>query len=182
MRDPYADPLERLMPTGNRFSDDERDYIVKGALMAIANGKSVRSYCENEPLAPHLSTLFIWFTKFPEYRVAYIASRMLAAEVMIDHVLDLADDKGADPKRSKLQIDTRLKLAGYYSPEKYGDKIDITSAGRAIGDIPAGASPEERIEHILRRVRGQLVPPAPAIIDGRAEKRSEEAAWSVFDD
>lgn len=176
-----VDPLDRISPSGTRWTEEERETIARGALAAIANGTSVTKFCEAHPLKPLPATVFIWFTKYPHFRVAYIAARMLAADVMIDKVLDLADDKGADPKRSKLQIDVRFKLAAHFAPEKYGDRLDITSAGRALGDIPQGASPEERIDHILRRIRGEPTPPRPAIIDARVERADEEKTWSVFD-
>jgi len=65
-------------------------------------------------------------------------------------MLDIADDKTKDTvstefgesgnavavARARLQIDTRKFIAAKLKPKKYGDKLDLTSLGEKINQVP----------------------------------------------
>jgi hypothetical protein len=87
----------------------------------------------------------------------YLANKLTRArehgiEALLDEVVDIADNKALDSyrddegnerpntewiTRSRIRIDTRLKLAQMLKPKKYGAKLDLTSCGEKIGAVQA---------------------------------------------
>ena len=109
----------------------------------ISNGQSLRSFCEREGY-PAKNTVLRWLRNNEDFRTQYALSRKSAIEVMADEIIDIADDaekvvrKGAEKKSGafaqtqRLRIDTRKWVMSKLLPKKYGDKVDITSDGKAI--------------------------------------------------
>ncbi len=95
-------------------------------------------------------TLYDWMVAHEEFSARLARARELFADAIADEVLDIADtvqtgeaiEEGFDGngafrkvktedaiQRSKLRVETRLKLLAKWSPEKYGDKkqVDVTN-------------------------------------------------------
>lgn len=95
---------------------------------------------------PGLRTVYDW-EKSKEGVSARIAQARLSGEEMIAlDCLNIADDNGRDTRilesgievvdsdwiqRSKLRIETRLKLLAKWNPRKWGDKVDVTTDGKS---------------------------------------------------
>lgn len=97
---------------------------------------------------PHRATVHNWLADdgYKDFLDRYLRARDVQAEAIFDECLDIADnatddimflvsDDGNDAKagikhsaiaRAKLQIDTRMRMAGKLKPKKYGDKVDTT--------------------------------------------------------
>jgi len=76
-----------------------------------------------------------WLNRYPEFQEQYARAKQLQAELMAEDILELADDPSTasgDVQRSKLQVETRKWLMSKLAPRKYGDRIDVTSAGEAL--------------------------------------------------
>lgn len=115
----------------------------------IAEGKSLRTICVDESM-PDKSQIFRWLRKNEDFRDQYARAKEEAVEAMIEDMIDIADDGTNDymtitkgnhsynvedrevTNRSRLRVDTRKWIVSKLKPKKYGDKLDLTSGGKAI--------------------------------------------------
>lgn len=124
---------------------DYNQEIVDKICNLIAEGNSLRSICEREGM-PDKATVCRWLQKHAEFRDQYACAREVQAEILIDQIVDIADDSSNDTiehekfgkmlnkewvERSKIRIDARKWTAVKLLPKKYGDKqqIDATVVG-----------------------------------------------------
>ena len=146
MRPPRADskgkmPKKRGRPT--RYTEKVGVEICG----RLALGSSLRSICREEKM-PHLSTVIRWvLNDLPpddpryEFREQYLRARMAQAELMIDEILELADDASQDYlfdpesglpvkasnvriQRNKLQCDIRMFYLSKVLP-RFGDRMTV---------------------------------------------------------
>mgnify|MGYP003494420936 CR=1 FL=1 len=115
----------------------------------IAEGYSMRTVCKPDEM-PAMSTVFKWFRTKPEFVDQYAKATQERTEAMSEDILDIADDGSNDlmtiqkgkesytienkevTNRSRLRVDTRKWLMSKMKPKKYGDKIDVTTDGKAL--------------------------------------------------
>jgi len=109
----------------------------------IASGNSLRSFCESKG-SPTKKTALKWLREIEDFRTQYARARQDAMEVMAEEIVEIADEteqvirKGAEKKSGayaqsqRLRVDTRKWVMSKLLPKKYGDKVDITSDGKAI--------------------------------------------------
>lgn len=115
----------------------------------ISEGKSLRTICVDEGM-PDKSQIFRWLRKNEDFRDQYARAKEEAVDAMIEDMIDIADDGTNDymtitkgdhsynvedrevTNRSRLRVDTRKWIVSKLKPKKYGDKVDITSDGKAI--------------------------------------------------
>jgi uncharacterized protein (UPF0335 family) len=93
----------------------------------------------------------VWLARWPDFALQYQASIFLYADRLAEEALIIADEKKDDyyvhttakgefqlkqnwdsVNRSKLQVETRLKLASKFFPERYGDSLKINSTATVI--------------------------------------------------
>lgn len=108
----------------------------------IAGGKTLRQVCEVSWM-PTEKTVRNWLANEPEFKKAYDAAVTVRTENDLADCVKIADDTPADKEfiaRSKLRIDTRMKIAAYVVPEKYSPKAELNLTAKepiAIKMIPA---------------------------------------------
>lgn len=120
----------------------------------LAQGISLRTVCKADDM-PSGVAIFRWLRTYPEFRKQYEDAKQESTDAMAEDVLDIADDgtndyvldnydKGKTPgyqlngeniQRSRLRVDTRKWLMSKMKPKKYGEKLDMTSDGKAISQI-----------------------------------------------
>jgi hypothetical protein len=127
----------------------------------IAQGYSMRTVCAPNDM-PSISTLFKWIREKPEFSQQYARATEERTEAMAEDILDIADDGSNDlmtiqkgdnsyeienkevTNRSRLRVDTRKWLMAKMKPKKYGEKLDLTSDGKALPTpIYGGVSKED---------------------------------------
>ena len=115
---------------------------------------------------PSVSTVNNWLAD-PEkvdFLARYLRAREQQADLMFDECLEIADDKSADGDRgdngketqhateqvarSKLRVDTRLRMAGKLAPKKYGDRVEFA------GGLEIKTSARKMTEDELEQVAG----------------------------
>ena len=94
----------------------------------LTDGVPLRVLCRQDDI-PSWRTVYDWINADPSFasRVAY--ARDLGFEAIAEDILDIADDTPAiseHVQRSKMRIDTRLKLLACWSPKRYGNKQDVS--------------------------------------------------------
>jgi hypothetical protein len=140
------------------YTDEEKDEIISHVLVQVASGRFVsRVFNEDKTTAngislPARSTFWKWV--FEDENNGEISDKLACAreagiEALLDEAIDIADetamdtikdDNGERPNnewisRSRLRIDTRIKLAQMLKPKKYGPKVDVTSGGEPIVEM-----------------------------------------------
>lgn len=115
----------------------------------IMEGNSLRSVLVGDNM-PAYSTFFKWLREHKELVDNYEHSTQERTLAMGEEIIDIADDGTNDymtitkgnndynvedrevTNRSKLRVETRKWLMSKMLPKKYGDKVDLTSDGKAI--------------------------------------------------
>lgn len=113
---------------------------------------------------PHWTTVYRWQEDFEEFRIRIARARELGEDAIAQECLRIADegindtyidDKGNvrvdydHIQRSKLRIETRLKLLAKWNPRKWGDKVDVNHGGQ----------PDNPLSVLLQEVQGTRLRP-----------------------
>lgn len=142
------------------YTDEQKDEIIAHVLIQVASGRFISrvlredEYTESGVKMCGHTTFWKWMIVegTPELTDKLARAREKGIEAILDEIGEIADDGTNDfvPKvkdgeivgheldrehvlRSKLRIETRIKLAQMLNPRKYGPKLDLTSGGEKIG-------------------------------------------------
>lgn len=111
--------------------------------LRLSNGESLRHICLDEDM-PDASTVHRWVLEDREgFYKQYAKAREIQAEQLFEEINELADtsvtdivgDDKSDSARvqaRKLQVDARKWYLSKVLPKKFGDKLDLTSAGEKL--------------------------------------------------
>lgn len=142
-------------PITTSYTDEERAEIVAHVLVQVAGGRFVsRVFNEDKTTAngikmPAPSTFWLWVFQDETCELSdkLTRAREHGIEALLDETLDIADETKFDTKRneagnevpdsewitrSRLRVETRMKLAQMLKPKKYGPKIDVTSGNEPV--------------------------------------------------
>lgn len=104
-----------------------------------STSKGTKRLCAEHPHWPCQDTLFTWIKSYPEFSEQYARAKKCQVNLLVDEILDIADDTSQDQiitdhgevmlnsqavSRAKLKIDTRKWLACKLIPRVYGNKIE----------------------------------------------------------
>lgn len=113
---------------------------------------------------PGISTVMRWLLEEDKkvFWEQYARARVAQAELMFDEILDIADDGTNDymtikkgdleynvedrevTNRSKLRVDSRKWYLSKVLPKKFGDKLDLTTDGKALPAPILGAVTQQK--------------------------------------
>lgn len=133
---------------------ETKDNAIAEILDRISKGESVRSILKvGRKNLPSMNLFLKWVSEDESLSDQYARACDIRAEVIFDEMFDIADDASNDYmtkvingeevevlnaehiQRSRLRIDTRKWALSKMKPKKYGDKIDVTSAGEKIEPV-----------------------------------------------
>ena len=98
----------------------------------LALGRSMRSICLEEEM-PAMQTIWRWLREKEDFSEQYARAKQESADAMSEELLEIADNpSNEDVNRDRLRVDARKWLMSKMKPKKYGDKMDVTSDGKAI--------------------------------------------------
>ena len=114
------------------------DQIKADALVWISKGKTLSEFLR-QPGMPSRAAFDAWRRQDDVYASDFARAREVGADVIAEECIAIADDARNDwmereggfvvnaehIQRSKLRIETRLKLLAKWQPKKYGDKNEI---------------------------------------------------------
>ncbi|MBC7383017.1 MAG: hypothetical protein H7296_08490 [Bacteroidia bacterium] len=125
-----------------------KDKAIKLMLDLIANGQSLKSIIDERTRGevPCYATWLNWVNQDAELLGKYMSAREEREEKIFDEILSIADDtsrdtlkleKGEAPNaewisRSRLKVDARKWYLGKLNSKRFGDKVDVTTAGDKI--------------------------------------------------
>lgn len=110
----------------------------------ISQGKPLREFCR-QPGMPSFGAVYDREKLSPEFKERIARAREIGEEVIAQECLAISDDgsndwmertgkdgeslgwqlNGEHVQRSKLRVDTRLKLLAKWNPRKYGDRTTL---------------------------------------------------------
>lgn len=106
-----------------------------------------------------------WRVKYPEVETLIARARIVGFDKIAADCLAIADDTDGDDiltekgktqdtewiARSRLRVDTRLKLLAKWDPKRYGDKVELAHSGEIRSTVTI--CEDERKELIEQRKR-----------------------------
>lgn len=108
----------------------------------LAKGEPLAQICRSENM-PAVRTVSDWKAEHKDFAAAFARAREEGFDVIAESCLQIADDGKNDTykddegnvrvdhdhiQRSKLRIETRLKLLAKWDPKRYGEKLAIGGA------------------------------------------------------
>ncbi len=135
----------------------------------LSSGESLTSICSAEGM-PKRTTVVGWQGQHDGFSTLYARARVAYADAIFDEAMEIADDssgdcitkvvrgeevKGVDHEniqRSRLRVDTRLRVAAKINPAKYGEKLDVNMSGELNVSHLSDAKLNERIIGLLEKI------------------------------
>lgn len=110
----------------------------------ISSGQTLRQWCRENDI--HYSTVYLWLEKDDEFSQRFARARDIGHDCIADDALDILDTRPEYTMTengekvdtgyvawAKNRAEMRLKLLAKWNPKKWGDKVDLTSDGKAVG-------------------------------------------------
>jgi hypothetical protein len=108
----------------------------------LSDGIPLRVICRQEGM-PAWRTVYDWIAKDENLSAHIARARDLGYDAIAEECIDIADETSGDyveqdgrmvynaehVQRSKLKIETRLKLLAKWNPKKYGERIHTEHSG-----------------------------------------------------
>ncbi len=125
----------------------------------LSDGTPLRVICRQENM-PAWRTVYSWIAQDEELSAHIAHARELGYDAIAEDCLDIADEVSGDyvetekgmvynaehVQRSKLKIETRLKLLAKWNPKKYGDRIHTEHSGK----VELSGMDDEELDRIIR--------------------------------
>ncbi len=144
----------------------------------LSSGESLTSICSAEGM-PKRTTVVGWQGQHDGFSTLYARARVAYADAIFDEAMEIADDSSGDwttkvvrgeeakvvdhenIQRSRLRVDTRLRVAAKINPAKYGEKLDVNMSGELNVSHLSDAKLNERLLGLLAKigVSGELAAP-----------------------
>lgn len=151
-----APPRKRGRPS--TYARDVADEIAE----RLSKGEPLEQICRDEHM-PAVRTVSDWKKANEAFSADIARARDEGYDAIAAECLEIADQTAFDTintengerantewiQRSKLRIETRLKLLAKWDPRRYGDKIDLNH----------GVQPEGPLAELLRQVQGTPIRP-----------------------
>lgn len=142
----------------SKRTPEVEERIIEG----LTDGVALRVLCRQDGM-PSWRSVYDWMNADASFasRVAY--ARDLGFEALAEDILNIADDTPAineHVQRSKMRIDTRLKLLACWSPKRYGNKqtVDVGNKENETLKIESNAENAALTLHLAEVLRDTDVP------------------------
>jgi len=134
---PPAPPAKPGRPS--KFSQEVADEICE----RLSQGEPLRQICRDERM-PSWRTVYDWKAAHADFAARIAHAREAGFDAIAEECLEIADETAFDTvigengdrantewiSRSKLRVETRLKLLAKWDPKRYGDKVDVNHGGQ----------------------------------------------------
>lgn len=116
--------------------------LAEAICLRMAAGETLRAICQGDDM-PSEATVRLWATSDRDgFSAQYVRAREALVDHWADQIVEIADDTSSDTvtdehgndrantewiSRSKLRVDTRKWLLSKLRPDKYGEKLELSS-------------------------------------------------------
>lgn len=107
------------------------DKLSKEIIKRISSGESVRSISLDSNM-PNASTIHAWVLDNDEFSKQYVKAKQIGAEIEAEEIDEIARNEEIDVNRAKLIIDTKKWNLSKKLPNRFGDKMDVTSGDKPL--------------------------------------------------
>lgn len=125
------------MPPVSTYTEEVAERICE----RVGEGEPLRQVCRDEGF-PSWRTVYRWIEEQPEFASRFAHARARGFDAIAEDCLDIADETAHDSvateqgerpntewiSRSKLRVETRLKLLAKWDPKRYGEKLALGGA------------------------------------------------------
>jgi hypothetical protein len=150
--------MQNMAKRQSKRTPEVEERIIEG----LTDGVALRVLCRQDGM-PSWRSVYDWMNADASFasRVAY--ARDLGFEALAEDILNIADDTPAineHVQRSKMRIDTRLKLLACWSPKRYGNKqtVDVGNKENETLKIESNAENAALTLHLAEVLRDTDVP------------------------
>lgn len=130
------------------------EQVAEAICNRLSEGEPLREICRDEGM-PAWRTVYGWVQAHPEFNARIARARELGFDAIAEDALAIADDgrndwmekydkegrsvgyelNGEHVQRSKLRIESRLKLLAKWCPKKYGERSAMELTGANGGPV-----------------------------------------------
>ena len=149
------------MSRSTTFTQEIADEICE----RLAEGEPLRQICRDERM-PAWRTVYAWKAADADFDARIALAREAGFDAIAHECLDIADETTFDTlvgengdrantewiSRSKLRVETRLKLLAKWDPKRYGDKVDINHGGQDGNPIKTESNVTVSAEEAYKRL------------------------------
>jgi hypothetical protein len=136
------DSSEQGIENTKKYQESVKSRQIDQIVERISNGEPLRQICRSDGM-PSWRTVYDWIDADKEFAARFARARELGEEAISQECFAIADDGRSDMyldadgrerfdtehiQRSKLRIETRLKLLAKWNPKKWGEKLAIGGA------------------------------------------------------
>ena len=123
--------------TALTYRELQFENLFESALDRLSLGHQLIDICDDDPRGIAPAEFLKWIKKDKDRYNRFKESQELAAEFLVYAALKAANgnDSLNDSNRDKLIVDTSLKIAGAWSPKRYGKEQGILSGNTGGGGI-----------------------------------------------
>lgn len=141
-RNKDSEEQAKVSENTGKYPESVKSSQIDQIIERISNGEPLRQICRNEGM-PSWRTVYDWLDADKEFATRFAHARELGEEAISQECFAIADDGRSDMyldgdgrerfdtehiQRSKLRIETRLKLLAKWNPKKWGEKLAIGGA------------------------------------------------------
>lgn len=133
--------------------------IATSIIEQLSDGIPLREICRQDGM-PAWRTIYDWLDKDEELSARVARARLLGYDAIAEQCVDIADDSTQDyvetekgkaynsehVQRSKLRVETRLKLLACWASSKYGNKQHLEHSG----SITHKDMDDEELDRLIR--------------------------------
>jgi hypothetical protein len=133
------------------YSAAERERLFSRVISELQNGTPLRQVLDDIEM-PSRPSFYSWIDQDPEMAERYLRAKKIAADALYDEMLAIANTPMAGETTTvdkdgvkivtadmlghrRLLIDTIKWRLAKEAPKKFGDKLDVTTAGDKVGQV-----------------------------------------------
>lgn len=96
---------------------------IEAALAAYAEGGTLKTAVKGAGLCQ--ADFYGFLRNRPDVKSRYYAIQQDRADMMIDEAYEISTDDEIDPRRARVQAETRIKIAGKFDRARFGEHVDV---------------------------------------------------------
>lgn len=133
------------------YSAAEREKLFAKVIAELQNGTPLRDVLDDIEM-PSRTSFYGWLDENPDFSERYARAKQVAADALYDEMLTIANTPMAGETTTldkdgvkivtadmlghrRLLIDTIKWRLAKEAPKKFGDKLDVTTAGDKVGQV-----------------------------------------------
>jgi hypothetical protein len=169
-----------------KFTPERKAEVIELVCAQLEEKRFLSQICSGKDAPCGMSTFLRWVAESDEVRERYARARGIGITKLLEENIAISDEAVTDAyiaydnqgkpyakldgdcvRRAALRISTRERFAQLMAPERYGNRIDVTSGGKALPAPQSVTLVDNRVNALLvlaaqRMAEGGLIDARPA--------------------